>query len=358
MTNVILFHHAQGLTEGVRKFADELRAAGHQVTVPDLYEGRTFATVEEGVAHAQEIGFDKVLERGRRAVEGLPDDVVYAGFSLGVMSAQALAQTKPGARGALFFHGCLPLSEFGDGSWPGIPVQIHAMDHDPFFVDEGDIEAARALVQKVHRAQLFLYPGDGHLFADNSLASYDEPAARLMMQRVLAALALWGRGEPALAVGELESLKQFLDRQRETVLVKTAGLSREEMGLRLPSSNLSLGGIVYHLAVVEEGWLEQEFLDQKPREPWASVDFQSDPDWEFRNGAELEPEAVRQRYLEACERSRQVVAGASGLDQVSRRHPEEQFSLRWILLHLIEETARHIGHCDLLREAIDGSVGE
>ena len=361
MTDVILFHHAQGLTEGVRQFAEELRAAGHRVTVPDLYEGHTFPTIPEGVAYARETGFDTILERGRQAVQGLPEKLVYAGFSLGVMPAQMLAQTRPGASGALLFHGCLPVSEFGDGEWPtGVPVQIHAMDRDPYFVDEGDQDAARKLVAKVHGAQLFLYPGDLHLFTDSSLPSYELGAARLLLQRVLAFLALVGRTEPEPQGGELEMLEQYLDLQRQTILAKAAGLDRGAMAQRLPSSTLSLGGILYRLALVEESWIEVRFCGRDMPEPWSEVDFHTDPEWEFRTGAELDPEAVRQRYRLACERSRQVVAQASGPDQLSAKprwdgHP---FSLRWVLLHLIEETARHIGHADLLREAIDGSVGE
>jgi len=189
LTEIVLFHHSQGLTSGVVAFADELRRAGHTVHTPDLYEGRTFPTVEEGVAHAAEIGFGNVLERGVRAADDVPEDVVYAGFSLGVMPAQKLTQTRPGARGALFFHSCLPVSEFGD-AWPaGVPVQIHGMDADPFFVDEGDIDAARALVAEVPNGELFLYPGNGHLFADSSLPSYDAEATALMTRRVLAFLA-------------------------------------------------------------------------------------------------------------------------------------------------------------------------
>lgn len=183
MTEVLLFHHAQGLTPGVVAFADDLRRAGHTVHTPDLYEGRTFATVEEGVAHAGEIGFGEVLARGVRAADGLPDALVYGGFSLGVMAAQQLAQTRPGARGALLFHACVPPSEFGS-DWPaGVPVQIHGMEADPFFADEGDLEAARLLVQATPDAELFLYPGEQHLFADSSLTSYDAPAADLLMQR-------------------------------------------------------------------------------------------------------------------------------------------------------------------------------
>jgi len=189
MVEVVLFHHAQGLTPGVAAFADDLRQAGHTVHTPDLFEGRTFDSVEAGVGYASEIGFGEVLDRGVRAVEGLPAELVYAGFSLGVMPAQQLAQTRPGVRGALLLHACLPVSEFGT-AWPdGVPVQVHAMDADPFFVDEGDIDAARELVDGAKDAELFLYPGDQHLFADSSLPSYDPDAAALLRERVLSFLA-------------------------------------------------------------------------------------------------------------------------------------------------------------------------
>jgi dienelactone hydrolase len=192
MAEVLLFHHAHGLTPGVVAFADTLRAAGHTVHTPDLYAGRTFATTQEGVAHAQEIGFGEVIGRGVAAAEGLPLELVYAGFSLGVLPTQALAQNRPGARGALLLHGTVPVSEFS-ASWPsGVPVAIHAMDADPFFVDEGDIDAARALVAEAGEngeAELFLYPGDRHLFADSSLPDYDEAAATLLLERVLSFLA-------------------------------------------------------------------------------------------------------------------------------------------------------------------------
>ncbi|HEX2075611.1 MAG TPA: dienelactone hydrolase family protein [Geodermatophilus sp.] len=189
MAEVVLFHHAQGLTAGVVAFADDLRRAGHTVHTPDLFQGRTFATVHQGVAHAEEIGFGEVVERGVRAVEGLPAELVYAGFSLGVLPAQRLAQTRPGARAALLFHACVPVSAFGP-SWPdGVPVQVHGMDGDPFFVGDGDIDAARALVDEAEDAQLFLYAGDQHLFADSSLPSYDAEADALLRRCVLAFLA-------------------------------------------------------------------------------------------------------------------------------------------------------------------------
>ncbi|CAN5366422.1 dienelactone hydrolase family protein [soil metagenome] len=143
---------------------------------------------DEGVAYAGEVGFGELLERGVRAAEGLPSELVYAGFSLGVLPAQKLAQNRAGARGALLFYSCVPTSEFGS-SWPAeVPVQIHGMDADPYFVDEGDIDAARALVESTEHAELFLYPGDQHYFADSSLPSYDESAATLLMRRVLAFL--------------------------------------------------------------------------------------------------------------------------------------------------------------------------
>ena len=185
MAEVILFHHALGLTPGIVAFADELRGAGHTVHTPDLFQGRTFNTIEEGVSHAQEIGFDEVIERGTRAVEGLPAELVYGGFSLGEVVAQKLAQTRVGARGALLFYSCVPVSEFSS-SWPkGVPVQVHGMDADPYFVGEGDIDAARVLVEEAEDAELFLYPGDQHYFADSTLPSYDPSAAALLLERVV-----------------------------------------------------------------------------------------------------------------------------------------------------------------------------
>ena len=186
MAEVLLFHHAQGQTPGFLAFADELGASGHTVHTPDLYEGSTFAALDEGVGYAKQVGFDTIAERGRLAAESLPNELVYAGFSLGVMPAQMLAQTRPGAKGALFFSAAFPTSEFG-GSWPqGVPLQIHMMEEDEWAVE--DLPAARELVETVDGAELFLYPGDRHLFADNSLPDYDESAARLLKQRVLSFL--------------------------------------------------------------------------------------------------------------------------------------------------------------------------
>ena len=187
MAEVLLFHHAQGLTPGIRAFADALRAAGHTVHTPDLFDGRTFDSIEEGMSFIKGSGMDEMVERGERTADDLPNELVYAGFSFGEMVAQKLAQTRPGARGALLFYSCIPISgEWAFGPWPdGVPVQIHGMDNDPIFVGEGDVEAAREIVEKVEDAELFLYPGDRHYFADSSLPSYDADATALLTRRVL-----------------------------------------------------------------------------------------------------------------------------------------------------------------------------
>jgi len=187
MTDVLLYHHVQGLTDGVQGFADELRAAGHEVHLPDLFEGHTFASIEEGFGYAEEVGFDRLRERGAAATEGLGPGVVYAGISFGVTIAQPLAQTRPGARGALLLCSCLPVGEAG-GSWPpGVPVQVHGKEGDEFF-DE-DLPAARELAATSDEAELYLYPGDEHLFLDASLDDHDPEAARLLTERVLGFLA-------------------------------------------------------------------------------------------------------------------------------------------------------------------------
>lgn len=187
MAEILLLHHIQGLTPGVIAFADSLRAGGHTVHTPDLFQGLTFDSIDAGQAYVGEVGFQEVGARGLHAAEFLPAGLVYAGFSLGVMAAQQLTQNRPGARGALLYHSFADPSFFG--TWPeGVPVQIHAMDADPFFVGEGDIEPAQAFVAAHDEAELFLYPGDGHLFADSSLADYDSAATTLMIQRSLAFL--------------------------------------------------------------------------------------------------------------------------------------------------------------------------
>jgi dienelactone hydrolase len=183
MAEILLFHHAQGQTAGFLAFADELRAAGHVVHAPDLYDGKTFAELADGVSYAQQVGFDVIIQRGAAAAGDLPAELVYAGFSLGVLPAQMLTQTRPRAQGALLLSACVPTSEF-ETPWPaGVPVQIHMMDADEWATE--DLVAARDLVDEVENAELFLYPGDGHLFADSSLSDFDEEAAALLKERVL-----------------------------------------------------------------------------------------------------------------------------------------------------------------------------
>ena len=187
MAEVLLFHHAQGLTPGVIAFADDLRAAGHTVHTPDLYDGNTMTELTAGIAYAQQVGFDTIGERGSVVAENLPKEIVYAGISLGVMAAQELAQTRDGARGAILISGCFPPSEFGT-EWPsGVPAQVHMMEQDEWVL-EGDLDAARQLADSTTGVELFLYPGDRHLFMDNSTPDYDESATTLLKQRVLAFL--------------------------------------------------------------------------------------------------------------------------------------------------------------------------
>src|SRR5690606_37298544 len=127
-----LFHHVQGLTDGVRAFADKLRAAGHEVTLPDLFDGRTFPSIEAGMEYADAIGTEMIAEAGAAAARDLPDDLVYGGFSMGVAPAMKLGQQRPGAGGALFYHGIVALGYFGP-AWPtSVPLQIHIARHDPF----------------------------------------------------------------------------------------------------------------------------------------------------------------------------------------------------------------------------------
>ena len=192
MAEVVLFHHVQGLTDGVRAFADALRAGGHTVHTPDLFDGERPATIEDGLAYVKNVGDEPLRERAERAVAALPDALVYAGLSWGAATAQQYAQTRPGARGALLYEACIPITgDWAFGPWPdGVPVQIHGMAQDPIFALEGDLDAARELVATVgpELGELFVYPGDTHLFLDSSLPGHDPGATSLALERSVAFL--------------------------------------------------------------------------------------------------------------------------------------------------------------------------
>ncbi|MEU2699762.1 MULTISPECIES: dienelactone hydrolase family protein [Micromonospora] len=187
MAEIVLFHHIQGLTDGVRALAGSLRSGGHTVHAPDLFDGERPATISDGAALIKRIGGDVLDRRADALVAGLPAGLVYAGVSWGAAIAQRLAQTRAGARAALLYEACLPVTgEWAIGPWPdGVAVQVHGMERDPFFGLEGDVDAARELVSIVgpERGELYVYPGDRHLFTDSSLPSYDAEATALVVSR-------------------------------------------------------------------------------------------------------------------------------------------------------------------------------
>lgn len=190
MSEVVLFHHVQGLTPGVHALADALRAGGHTVHTPDFFDGETFASIEEGFAAVSVRGGGAARDAwADEVVASLPADVVYVGISLGVMSAQRLAQTRPGARAAVLLEAFVPPDAF-DTPWPtGVPLQVHGMERDPFFGLEGDLDAAREVADGTDDAELFVYPGEVHLFTDSSLPTHDSAATALVVERVLGLLA-------------------------------------------------------------------------------------------------------------------------------------------------------------------------
>lgn len=160
-----------------------------------MFDGRTFASIDEGVAHAEKVGFDEIIARAARVAAVLPPDLVYIGFSLGVLPAQQLAQARPGARGAVLLHGGVPTSHFGT-PWPvGLPLQMHVMDGDPW----SELDVAQALDAEMKTAELFVYPGTAHLFTDSSLAEYDRTAGNAVLDRVRSFLAISTGPDPAEA---------------------------------------------------------------------------------------------------------------------------------------------------------------
>jgi uncharacterized damage-inducible protein DinB len=168
------------------------------------------------------------------------------------------------------------------------------------------------------------------------------------------------RVDPEPTGPELQQLTAFLDFQRETLIWKAEGLDAEQFRHTLPPSSITIGGLLNHLALVEDSWFRERFSGLPADQLWSGVDWKADPDFEWRTAAEVDPEELRQRYRDACARSREVVAQAADLDALSvGAWPDgRHWDLRWVLIHLIEETARHVGHADLIRESIDGTVGE
>jgi len=184
MAEVMVFHHALGRTAGVLAFADRLRAAGHTVVVPDLYEGRLFTDLDEGVAFAEAIGMETIIERGVAEAAAMPADSVFVGFSLGALPAQKLAQTRAGTLGAILLHGGVAPSWFGDG-WPtDVAVQVHASHDDPWVEREEMFELIAEAALAPASGQMFSYPGDAHLFTDSSLAVFDAAATDLVFERI------------------------------------------------------------------------------------------------------------------------------------------------------------------------------
>jgi uncharacterized damage-inducible protein DinB len=170
------------------------------------------------------------------------------------------------------------------------------------------------------------------------------------------------RTDPHPALAEREMLEAFLDYHRETLKMKVAGLTRAQLAQTAAASSLTLAGLVKHMALVEDSWFTERFAGRPMPPPFDTVDWDADPDWELRTAVVDDPAWLVQRYDEACARSRAVVADATSLDQDAvagrRRIDDAPFTLRWILCHMIEETARHNGHADVLRESIDGVTGE
>jgi dienelactone hydrolase len=185
MAEIMLFHHAGGLTEGVVSFAQTLRDSGHTVHAPDLFDGRTFADVRDGVSYAQSVGEETFAAKAAEVLSSMPTDLVYGGMSMGAARAAEQVLTRPGAKGAFFLYGAIAPS-WWEATWPaGVPAQAHVTEDDEW--REPDAEAE--YLAGVPGAELFVYPGSGHLFAEPGHPDFDEAVARLATERVLAFLA-------------------------------------------------------------------------------------------------------------------------------------------------------------------------
>lgn len=166
--------------------------------------------------------------------------------------------------------------------------------------------------------------------------------------------------EPTEAPNERQGLEEFLDYYREVMRRKVIGLDSAALNKTVAASSLTLGGIIKHLSLVEEQWFVEDILGQELSEPWASIDWQADRDWDFESASADTPDYLLTLHAEACEQSRQILAGIDDLDTLVAREPSsgDRFNVRWVLIHMIEEYARHVGHADLIRESIDGATGD
>jgi uncharacterized damage-inducible protein DinB len=172
-----------------------------------------------------------------------------------------------------------------------------------------------------------------------------------------------GRPEPPVHGNEVETLVGFLDHQRATLRWKADGLDDAAMRSTVGTSTMTIGGLVKHMAYVEDLWFSRFLHDKAPASPWDTVDWDVDPDWEWHSAADDTAASLRMLWVAAVERSAASLDAAlvtGGLGQVARRRRPDGSSpsLRWILVHMIEEYARHNGHVDLIRESLDGLVGE
>jgi uncharacterized damage-inducible protein DinB len=172
-----------------------------------------------------------------------------------------------------------------------------------------------------------------------------------------------GRPEPPLEGDETATLLGFLDYQRATLAWKTGGLDSAGLQTSVAASSMTLGGMLKHMALVEAVWFAERLLDRDPGPPWNAVDWDADPDWEWHSAEDDTPEQLRAAWHDSVARSRSLVTEALELGDLGQRARKpwptgEPPSLRWILVHMIEEYARHNGHADLIRESIDGATGE
>lgn len=374
MTHVVVFHHVLGVTDGLRRIAADLHALGHSVQLVDLFDGETFATIDDGVAHAQVIGFDVLIDQGVAAVAADASDVVAVGISLGVLPAQKLVQTHPGIVGAVLIDGAVDAAAFGD--WPSDKtVQIHLVDGDEIAAEDRD--AADNLSSEPGVA-LHLHQGSGHLVVDRTAPAHDAALATTIVDSLCAFVGGFdartsdgrtvdqvGRIEPPRFGDEAATLLGYLDYQRCILAWKCRGLDAAGMRATTAASTMTLGGLLMHMAYVEDHWSARVLWNRgkHSQPPWDTVDWEADMDWEWNQSHAQTPESIIATWRTSVDRSdqlfRQAVAEL-GLGGVAREvWPDGKApSVRWILAHLVEEYARHIGHADLLREAVDGAIGE